>query len=369
MARGRMLNQKIAEDIEFNAMSMEAQFLFMRTIPFLDRDGLINGHPALLFGKTIPLMPEFVSKIAAIIEEWVNAGFVIRYMDDRTTVLFFTGFPNNQANLRYDRESKSEFAPPPGYRRTNTGLVEEGKEPNRPNVDDLPDDGGDDPDDDCATPANIRQVSGITPAKVRVEVEDQDQVEDQGEDHARATVETSAPNSPPFVPKANEYLPGIADPRKKQPAQRTVAERLLEAKALGLSAEQFRLVVDALLDGFGKRALVDAGDDVVLGFVQDIALTVVKMSDRFKDTEGVKAIFSSWREYDWRGKTSLPTSEQFKEHASLMVAGKVGKAAEQRSPPTYKEWKLRTYGSDSATVINIPESQLKQRYEQAIRVH
>lgn len=193
----------------------------------------------------------------------------------------------------------------------------------------------------------------------------------EGEYTAGASVKPTvkAPNPPPFVPKANEYLPGIADPRKKQPAQRTVAERLLEAKAIGLSAEQFRLVVDALLDGFGKRALVDAGDDVVLGFVQDIAITVVKMSDRFKDSEGIKAIFSSWREFDWRGKSSLPTSEQFKEHASLMVAGKVGKAVEQRSPPSFKEWKLRTYGSDSATVINIPDNQLRQRYEQAIRVH
>jgi DnaD/phage-associated family protein len=122
MARGRMINQKIVEDIDFNEMSIEAQFLFMRTIPFLDRDGLVWGHPGLLASKIVPLLPDFYAKTGPAIEEWVKAGFVVRYMDGRTPVLFFKGFSKNQSLTHYDREGASSFAPPPGYYRTAKGL-------------------------------------------------------------------------------------------------------------------------------------------------------------------------------------------------------------------------------------------------------
>ncbi|HSG61649.1 MAG TPA: DnaD domain protein [Pseudomonadales bacterium] len=117
-----MLNQKISEDIEFNEMSIEAQFLFMRTVPFLDRDGLINGHPSLLFGKVIPLLPELLPRIPSLVAEWIATGLVEQYMDGKITVLFFSGFAQNQSGMRYDREAESDFAPPPGYSRCNTGL-------------------------------------------------------------------------------------------------------------------------------------------------------------------------------------------------------------------------------------------------------
>lgn len=122
MARGRMINQTIAEDIEFNEMSIEAQLMFVRAIPFLDRDGLINGHPAILVGKVAPLLTDMFGKMAAIIEEWLAAGLVIRYMDGKVALLYFTGFTQNQIGMRYEREPESQFAPPPGHIRTATGL-------------------------------------------------------------------------------------------------------------------------------------------------------------------------------------------------------------------------------------------------------
>jgi len=120
---------------------------------------------------------------------------------------------------------------------------------------------------------------------------------------------------------ANEYLPGIPDPRKQATAN-VVAETVIEVKKLGVNESQFREVVDALLDGFGKKPLVDAGDDRVLNYTQGVALTVMRMSDKFRTPSGIKTIFDSWLANDYRGD-SMPTSEQFKEHASLMAANKV----------------------------------------------
>jgi hypothetical protein len=117
-----MLSQSIAEDIEFNEMGMEAQLMYMRAIPFLDRDGLVNGHPSILFGKIAPLMPDILPKMKDVIEEWIAAGLVISYADNKTTVLYFKGFTQNQIGMRYDREPESQFAPPPGYIRTKDGL-------------------------------------------------------------------------------------------------------------------------------------------------------------------------------------------------------------------------------------------------------
>lgn len=174
MARGRMLNQRIAEDIDFNEMSMEAQFIFMRTIPFLDKDGLIAGHPTLLWSKVAPLLPEFATKMQDIIDEWVQAGFVMPYQDGKSTVLFFVNFSKNQSGMRYDREGESEYAPPPGYTRTARGLVlteELTQQPEAvaPSTNDEPEDEPSEPvNQECEpSPAELRQESGATPLEVK----------------------------------------------------------------------------------------------------------------------------------------------------------------------------------------------------------
>ena len=117
-----MINTTISEDIEFNELSIQAQLIYLRTIPFLDRDGLINGHPSILMGKIAPLLSDLAPMAAGIIDEMVASGLVLRYHDGKTAVLFFKGFTQNQIGLRYDREPASQFAPPPGFRRTKNGL-------------------------------------------------------------------------------------------------------------------------------------------------------------------------------------------------------------------------------------------------------
>ena len=148
MARGRMLNQSIAEDAEFNEMSLEAQLIFLRTVPFLDRDGLINGNPSVLRGRVAPLL-DLPKSMASIVDEWINAELVIRYATGKQIILFFPSFAKNQIGMRYERETASTYPPPPGYKRTPKGLIAPGEsQPQQP------------PKDDADTNENVAQPDG-----------------------------------------------------------------------------------------------------------------------------------------------------------------------------------------------------------------
>ena len=122
MAKGRMLNRTAAVDKELNECSVEAHLLFLMTIPHLDRDGLIAGEPMQHLGTALPFRPDFFPRYDDLIQELIDADLVVRYDTNRGRVLFFTGFSDNQT-LVYSREGTSVFDPPPGYVRTDTGLV------------------------------------------------------------------------------------------------------------------------------------------------------------------------------------------------------------------------------------------------------
>ena len=124
MARGRMLNQTVATDKKLNSLSIEAELLYLKTIPHLDRDGLILGDPTLLWAKVCPRRPELMSKIDGLVNELISSELVVAYVADDEQILFFPGFSKNQANMRYEREPASTYPPPPGYRRTSKGLQE-----------------------------------------------------------------------------------------------------------------------------------------------------------------------------------------------------------------------------------------------------
>lgn len=124
MAKARMLNRSIATDKRLNRMSPYADWIYVRTIPFLDRDGIINGDPDELAATVCPWrLAMIVDEMPAIIDEWVNSGLVIRYQSGRFTALYFCGFGKNQ-RIEYDKEAPSKFNPPPGTRRTKKGLDE-----------------------------------------------------------------------------------------------------------------------------------------------------------------------------------------------------------------------------------------------------
>lgn len=189
MARGRMINQTIDYDAEFNALSIEAQLFYLRALAFLDRDGLIFGHPRALLAKVAPLLDFSNGQILDIIDEWLDQGLVIRYTAKVGDVLFFKGFAKNQSGMHYDRESPSRFDPPPGWTYGPKGLIRQESEPTPPTPqdDDRIDAGStptepldDSPIDSGTTPAEVRQESGATPTQI--EVKDQDQLKEKLDD-------------------------------------------------------------------------------------------------------------------------------------------------------------------------------------------
>jgi len=164
MARGRMMNTTVATDLRLNELSLEAHWAYMMAIPHLDRDGIMLGHPQVVAGRICPLRPKIGGKMAAIIQEWVNAGLVISYQSENGPVLYFTGFQKNQNfGAAYAREGKSIFDPPPGYIRTETGLI---------------------PEEEYELLSNsepTHELVGVTQAltRARAEVKDQVEVKDQ----------------------------------------------------------------------------------------------------------------------------------------------------------------------------------------------
>ena len=209
MARGRMINITIAEDTEFNEMSVEAQLLYLRTIPHLDRDGLTNGHPTVLWGKVAPLMPTLLDVMPSAIDEWINADLVMRYKQAKTTIIFFKGFAKNQSLTHYDREAASTFAPPPGYHRTNKGLKpisgDDGLPPTQPETPKT-----DPPSNVGETPDQLRTNSGPTPDQLptngmewnRKEVSSYARVTET----EQQTLAAAAADLPETIPKAAEFM-------------------------------------------------------------------------------------------------------------------------------------------------------------------
>lgn len=124
MARGRMLSTDVSSDPDAQSLSIASYALYLSTIPHLDRDGLIDAHPLKLVAIAAPMRYEFRDTAAALINEWVEIGLVVRYqVSSRQSVLFFKGFRRHQQGMEYKRESASRFPPPPGWTRTEEGLV------------------------------------------------------------------------------------------------------------------------------------------------------------------------------------------------------------------------------------------------------
>lgn len=114
MARGRMILTTVATDMELNALSEACELFFLKTIPHLDRDGLITGHPSLLWAQVAPLRPALQPQVEDFIQQWIAAKFVIRYECKGEPVIFFKNF--RKANpIQYSREAASRFDPP-GWR-------------------------------------------------------------------------------------------------------------------------------------------------------------------------------------------------------------------------------------------------------------
>lgn len=158
MARGRMVSTTIGTDKRLNGLSMESHFLFLMTVPHLDRDGLVLGDAPVLASIAIPRRPELHAQVDALIQEWIDCKVVVAFDSDDGRVLYFPGFMKNQPGMRHDREPASNLPVPPGYVRTTSGLTPDDSKTPSGNL-----------------PADFRQPSGNQPPEVeekRREVEE-----------------------------------------------------------------------------------------------------------------------------------------------------------------------------------------------------
>ncbi len=165
MARGRFVSESIAKDARLNSLSIEGQLLYLMAIPHLDRDGLIDGDPDVLWATICPKRRVFIDAMASFIDEWIAAKLVIRYGCDEGEVLWFCGFNKNQTGLRYDREAPSRFPPPP------SGV----------------------------NPELIRSSDGVGVAQGQEQVEVQVQVKDQVKEEVKAATPATADPSVAMV--------------------------------------------------------------------------------------------------------------------------------------------------------------------------
>lgn len=300
MARGRMVNTTIALDPEFNAMSAEAQLCFLRTVPHLDRDGLIIGQPAALWATIAPLMPGLLASMPSVIDEWKRAGLIVVFDTKIGPVLYFDGFHRNQIGIRYDREPASRLPLPEGYERTADGIKQvSGK-----------------------VPESIRQPSGNDPLEVEVEVEV------EGGD--RACVTEPPPAEPEFPPPSEELPPnyrnGIAQanghPRDYRRREKADADEYTDqARLLGIAPEQFTDRINRLAAIVGKRSYLDAAphDDRTLNEIKDGVLTLARLGYHTEaDYRQLAESFATIN--DWMERP-IPTLKQFVDHAAAVKDG------------------------------------------------
>jgi hypothetical protein len=122
-----MLSKSIAHSEQLAAVSLDADYLFARCIPHLDREGRMPGHPNLVKSVACPLRPEITAGVIPdLLRQLAGAGLVRWYEVDGKHVLEFPGFHNHQKGGRFDREAESRY---PAYDspgavdllRTNSG--------------------------------------------------------------------------------------------------------------------------------------------------------------------------------------------------------------------------------------------------------
>lgn len=293
MARGRMINTTVATDKRLAALSLAAEYLYLKTIPHLDRDGLILGDAPVLWARVATRRPELFAETDAYIGEWLRQGLVIAYETPDGRALFFLGFGKNQTGMRYDREPESTIPAPPDYVRTATGLV--------PTEDSVP--LAAIPPTSGELPADIRQSSGIVPAEVK----------------RKEVKRTEAPSSPA---DSCERLPadvGMIPQVPSATSGRAEGQHLRELN-IQVPAVERRPLVNALLDLTGRRALAEIDNELGRRALAEAHETVVALWQMGRrSVPAMQELATAWSD-DWRGAAGTrPTMRQVLELASSLT--------------------------------------------------
>lgn len=124
MAKGRMINSKIAGDRRINELSNDTSRLaFTWLISFADVEGRTYGDPAMVRSLLFPRRDDVtIEAMEAYISEWDKSGLVYWYEADGDRWIQFSGFDKNQS-VRRDREAPS-WIPAPELRTDENQLPE-----------------------------------------------------------------------------------------------------------------------------------------------------------------------------------------------------------------------------------------------------
>lgn len=286
MARGRFLNASIAADIALNSLSLEAHWLYMMTIPHLDRDGLIIADTYVLFGKVCPRRPELIGRIDDLLDEWVASELVIIFPTRKGKVAFFKGFIKNQQGMHYAREGASELDVPPGYERTDKGVEPIQDEIETPPAPVAP--------DEIPTPDELRMNSGLSPAEVKYEVKE------EGES-ARVPAPVSEPKSPP-----------PHQTRKELTNER--AKRLSAGEFAGCDPKLLTSLTNHVKRIYGYDLLIESpGDDRLEDKLRREAYRLWQTG--FQDEEAMAVLESNWHNFSSGFKIKRPQGDQLYELA------------------------------------------------------
>lgn len=107
--------------------------------------------------------------------------------------------------------------------------------------------------------------------------------------------------------------------------KRHLDDLVKQVTGLGMTMTDFRAMVDAFLEKYGRREMAALDTDLAaraLSKAQDVVLSLCGIDARFRSVAGMESVFASWRENDYRGAT-LPDGSQIVEHAGKMKAGAV----------------------------------------------
>jgi len=124
MAKGRFLSKQITIDKRVNDLKDPWSMLgFSWLIPHADREGRVNGDPAVLKSLVFPrqngnISIEFMENLAI---SWQNAGLIIYYEDENDRYIQLVNFEKHQTGLRKDREPASII---PGFNPDSCRIVD-----------------------------------------------------------------------------------------------------------------------------------------------------------------------------------------------------------------------------------------------------
>lgn len=114
MARGRFISKSIVDDMEFAKLPTKTALFFLLTVPHLDAEGRILGHPRQLKRMVCGLRKDITEGVIESALYILQQGkFVVRYKIEGKEYLYFPAFEEHQIGLRKDREAPSKIPPPP----------------------------------------------------------------------------------------------------------------------------------------------------------------------------------------------------------------------------------------------------------------